>query len=196
MTRILSAFLLLFVVISAYPQAYLSRTAHINVRSANKVQNIVADNYQVACQLNTQSGLFKINMLIKSFEFQIGAVNRVMNSRDINVTEFPRITYDGQIENLNRINFSKPGTYPAKFKGTLYIWDEKRLTDADGTLTVLADGSIEGRAAFSITIEDKNMKKIDTLMKQKLPASLNIQTSTMGISKTIELKADAILKKQ
>jgi hypothetical protein len=178
----------------SFSQSYITRTAHVNVKSTNKVQNIVADNYQVACQLDAATGQFKIIMLIKSFEYKIGVMNRVMSSRDINITEFPKITYDGFVSEIQKIDLAKPGTYPVKFKGTLYIWDEKRVTDADGTLKVLPDGTIEGKTNFTITIEDFNMKKIDNLMKQKLPSSLNLQTSTLGISKSIEVKAEAILK--
>jgi hypothetical protein len=177
-------------------QNYLTRTARINIKSANKVQNIVADNYQVACQLNAQTGEFKIIALIKSFEFQIGAMNRVMNTRDIDVTEYPKITYDGKIANLNQVNFSKPGSYPVKFKGILYIWDEKRLTDADGFITVKSDGTIEGKSNFTIAVEEVNLQKIDQIMRQKLPVSLNLQPNTLGISKNIQVNAQAILKKQ
>jgi len=188
-------FMVLFLSQALTAQNYITRTAHIHIRSDNKVQNIVADNYQVACQLNTQNGDFKIIALIKSFEYQIGAMNRVMNTRDINVTDYPRITYDGKITNLKQINFSKPGTYPFKINGMLFIWDEKRITPAQGTLTVNSDGSIEGNSDFTITIEDKNLNKIDDIMKAKLPGAINLQPNALGISKDIQVKATALLKK-
>jgi hypothetical protein len=190
--------LLLFTLQTVFIQAqnYQTRTAHINIKSANKVQNIVADNYQVACQLNSQTGQFKLIALIKSFEYQIGAMNRIMNTRDINVTEFPKITFDGTIVNLKQVNFSKPGNYPVKFKGVLYVWDERRATDADGILTVLNDGTIEGKSNFTIAIEEVNTKKIDMIMRQKLPVTLNLQSNSLGISKNIQVKTEAILKKQ
>lgn len=177
-------------------QNYITRTAHLNVKSANKVQNIVADNYQVACQLNTQTGVFRIIALIKSFEYQIGAVTRVMNTRNIDVTEYPKITFDGKIADLSKVNFMKPGCYPVMFTGMLYIWDEKRETEADGTLTVKSDGTIEGKSNFSIAIEEVNTQKIDKIMREKLPVSLNLQPNALGISKNIQIKALAILTKQ
>jgi hypothetical protein len=196
MKKVLILLCLVVTFYSSKAQNYQTRTAHINIKSANKVQNIEADNYQVACQMNPQTGEFKIIALIKSFEYQIGAMNRVMNTRDINVTEYPKITYDGKIVNLKQVNFSKPGSYPVKFNGMLYIWDEKRVTSADGTLIVKADGTIEGSSNFTIVIEDMNLKKIDNIMRQKLPVSLNLQPNALGISKNIQVKANAILKKQ
>lgn len=196
MKKIIFLLLLAIVVINASAQNYVTRTAHLNIKSANKVQNIVADNYQVACQLNTQTGQFKIIALIKSFEYQIGAMNRVMNTRNIDVTEYPKITFDGKIADLSKVNFSKPGAYPVKFTGMLYIWDEKRMTDANGTLTVKADGTIEGKSNFTIRIEEVNTEKIDKIMREKLPVSLNLQSSSLGISRDIQVNATAILNKQ
>lgn len=191
--------LLLFFVLSmlfSQAQNYLTRTAHINVKSANKVQNIVADNYQAACQLNTQTGQFKLIALIKSFEYQIGAMNRIMNTREIDVTEFPKITFEGKIANLKQVNFSKPGTYPVKLKGVLYIWDENSASDVDGTLTVLNNGTISVKSNFTVAVEKIDAEKIDRIMRQKLPVSLNLQPNTLGISKNIQIRTEATLKKQ
>lgn len=189
--------LLMLVVPMSFAQAqnYITRTAHVNVKSVNKVQNIVADNFQVACLLNAKTGQFRLHALIKSFEYQIGAMNRVMNKRSINVTEFPKITYDGSIANLKQIHFSKPGSYVLKLNGMLYIWDEKRVTNIAGILTVLNDGSIRVKSEFTIVLEEIHTKKIEMIMRQKLPLSLNLSPNALGIS-NIEVKAETILKKQ
>lgn len=192
-------FLLLFIVFTTniiQAQNYLTRTAHINLKSANKVQNIVADNYQAACQLNAQSGEFKLIALLKSFEYQIGAMNRVMNTRDVDVTEFPKITFDGKISNLKQISFTKQGTYPVKISGTLYIWDEKSPSEVDCSLTVNSNGTISVKSNFTIAVEKIDTEKIDMIMRQKLPVSLNLQPNTLGISKNIQVSAEANMKKQ
>lgn len=192
-------FLLLFIVFTTniiQAQNYLTRTAHINLKSANKVQNIVADNYQAACQLNAKSGEFKLIALLKSFEYQIGAMNRVMNTRDVDVTEFPKITFEGKIANLKQVNFTKTGTYPVKLKGVLYIWDENSASDVDGYLTVLNNGTISVKSNFTVAVEKIDAEKIDRIMRQKLPVSLNLQPNTLGISKNIQIRTEATLKKQ
>jgi hypothetical protein len=191
---ILLIFLISMTIVQA--QNYFTRTAHINIKSANKVQSIVADNYQVACQLNATTGQFKLIALIKSFEYQIGVVNRLMNTRDIDVTEFPKITFEGKISNFKQINFNKYGNYPVKIKGVLYIWDENSTYEADGILTILNDGTIKVKSDFTIAVEKIDTEKIDVIMRQKLPVSLNLQPNTLGISKNIQVKAEAILKKQ
>jgi hypothetical protein len=180
----------------SYAQNYITRTAHINVKSANKVQNIVADNYQVACQLNAQTGQLKIIALIKSFEYQIGAMNRVMNTRDMDVSDYPKITFDGKIEKINQLDLTKPGSYPVHLKGLFYVWDENAPAEVDGFLTTKADGSLELKTNFTVAVERLDVKKIDMIMRQKLPVSLNLPANSLGISKNVQINALAILKKQ
>jgi hypothetical protein len=199
-SKIMKKYFVLLIIIFSFPtvhaQNFVTRTAHINIKSANKVQDIVADNYQVACQLNTQTGEIKIIGLIKSFEYQIGAVNRVMNTRDIDVTDYPKITFEGKIVNLRQINFSKQGSYPVVFNGVFYIWDEKSTQNVSGTLIVKKDNIIEFISNFTIAVEKIDTEKIDMIMRQKLPVSLNLQPNVLGISKNIQIKANAIMKKQ
>lgn len=182
--------------LNSFSQNYISRTAHINVMSLNNVQNIVADNYQAACQLNTSTGQFKIIALIKSFEYRIGAMNRMMSARDIDVTDYPKITFDGRITDMSKVNFNKPGTYNVKFSGTFYVWDEHTTTDINGSLTVGSDGTITGKSEFAIPIESLDPKKIEQILKEKLPSSLNVKPNAISISKNIQVKFNSILKKQ
>lgn len=182
--------LLLFTTTAINSQDFYTRTAHINVRSSNKVMDVVGDNYQVNSTLNSTNGELNFIGLIKSFEFKLGALDRIFNSKRINVTEFPKITYNGEVTNIQSVNFNRPGTYPVSVKGMLYIWDEKRITPAEGTLTVHEDGSISGKSSFSIIIEDKNVEKVNRLMREKLPAILDLNVEKLGISKEIQIKAD------
>ena len=183
-------FIFFLISLTVYGQDYFTRTAHINVHSSNKVVDIVGDNYQVNSTLNSSNGELNFIGLIKSFEFKLGALDRIFNSKRINVTEFPKITYKGRVTNINRIDFSRPGTYPVSVKGMLYIWDEKRITPAKGTLTVHEDGTISGQSSFSIVIEDKNVEKVNRLMRERLPAILDLDVQKLGVSKEILIKAD------
>ena len=187
---------MILTVFIAHAQSYVTRTGHINIKSANNVQNIVADSYQVACQINAQNGQTKIIALIKSFDYQVGAMNRLMNTRDIDVSDFPRITFDGKISNIDKINILKQGKYNIHLSGKFFIWDETSPAEIDGKLTVKADGSAELKSNFTIGIERLDTKKIDALMRQKLPKSINLPANSLGISKNVQISATAILTRQ
>ncbi len=194
MSRIIIVFILSLTFLCANAQKHVCRTGHINVHSSNSIHDVEADNYQVVCMVDSRTGKFNIIALLKSFEFQLGALNRVFTTRNLDVTRYPKITYTGQITNLDEISFTEPGTYQAKVEGNLYIWDEKRVTPIIGNLTVNEDGTIEGASKFVIRIEEKNVHKFDELMRQRLPNSLGIDINTLGISRDINIEAEMTFK--
>jgi len=175
-------------------QLLSTRTAHISVESGNNIHDIEADNYQAVCKLNTETGQFQMQALLKSFEFQVGAINRLLNTRKLDVTQHPKIKFDGTVTNIEEVSFSKPGVYNVEVLGTLYIWDEKRRTKYNATLTVNEDGSVKGISTFPITIEEMNVEKINSIMRQKLPSVLAIDVDRLGISRNINIEAEMLLK--
>lgn len=193
--RSLFLFLAIFVGLQQVSAQLLStRTAHISVDSGNNIHDIEADNYQAVCKLNTETGQFQMQALLKSFEFQVGAINRLLNTRKLDVTQYPKIKFDGEITNIETVSFTQPGTYDVEVFGTLYIWDEKRRTKYNATLTVNEDGSVKGVSEFPITIEEMNVEKINSIMRQKLPSVLAIDVDRLGISRNIDIEAEMLLK--
>ncbi len=174
----------------------VTRTAHIHVKSKNSVKNVEADNYQMRGQIDPLTGKVEFVGLLKSFEFKLGALDQAFNHDKVNLTQFPRITYDGSITNLKSINFAKPGTYDVNIKGTLYIWDEKRVTSAKGKLIVNPDGSVRAESVFDITIEEKNVDKLNSLIKDKLPSVMNLDVNTFGVSRNINISLEGNFKKK
>lgn len=185
----------LFLVIALNGQdIYMTRTAHVNVHSSNSIKDITADNYQVRSKIDTQTGAVEFTGLLKSFEFKLGALDRAFNSSKVNVSQFPKFTFDGRIIKHKNIDFSKPGVYDIEVRGKLYMWDEKRHTTAAGQVEVLEDGSIKAESAFVMTIEEKNVDKINMLMGQKLPDVIAVDMNTFGVSRDIEMKVSGIYK--
>lgn len=183
-------FLFLFLTSLSFGQKkYLTRTAHISVQSSNSVVDIEADNYQVISSLNPQTGDISFTGLLKSFEFKLGAADQVFNSKRVNVSAHPKIEFKGKVTDISKINFAKPGDYKLRVKGVLYMWGLKRVTSANGFVTVAADGSVKAKSGFVMVIEEESVKKINQLMKEKLPAA-NINTETLGISRNINVKLD------
>ena len=185
----LSVLFCLFIALSTVQaQTYFTRIAQITVKSTNKIHDVHADNNQVLSQLNTQTGELNFTALIKSFEFKVGAINRMVNSEKLNVTQYPKITFEGKIVDLSKVDFNKAGTYEVMVKGMLYIWDEKRVTSAKGQIIVNGDGTIGGSSVFDIKIEEKNVDKVNKIMREKLPSVVSLDTNTLGISRNIHIE--------
>ncbi len=175
-------------------QKYISRTAHVHVKSTNRITNIEADNYQVASVLDSENGNIDFIGLLKSFEFKLGAADQLFNSKMVDVSAHPNIKFSGQIADIHKIKFDEPGNYTITVNGVLYIWDEKRVTSAVGTLKVNGDGSISGTSNFIMMIEEGSVEKVNQLMKEKLPSVIAVDTETLGISRKVEITLNMTYK--
>lgn len=183
--RFFFLFFIVFLQGQLFAQSFFTRTAHIHLKTSNRFMDVEADNYQVFAQLDAATGKLTLTALLKSFEFQLGAANRVLDSKALNVSQFPKATFEGQIVNLDQVNFNRPGNYKIKVDGMLYVWDEKRRTSSDAILTVRPDGTIYAKSSFIMIIERKNVDKVNQLMREKLPDVISIDTNTLGISRNI-----------
>lgn len=175
-------------------QIYFTRTGHVHVLSVNKFKNIEADNYQIISTLDATTGEIKFEGLLRSFEFRFGALDRAVNSRNLNVNQYPKIKFEGRVNNISDIKFKKPGIYKVEVKGVLFIWDEKRVTSAQGTVIVDANQVVKANSSFVMTIEKQSVNKLNNLMKQKLPEIVNINTDNLGIDRDIKIDLELTYK--
>jgi len=84
-TLILGCFFLFFTT-TLSAQKYISRTAHVHIKSTNRITDIEADNYQVASVLDSENGNIDFIGLLKSFEFKLGAADQLFNSKMVDVS--------------------------------------------------------------------------------------------------------------
>lgn len=179
--------LFIFSALYGYSQQvkYAARTAHIKVKSSNKFADIEADNYQVNSTLNPETGYINFLGLLKSFEFKLGALDRVYNSKLVEVLHKPKFKYVGEIKNIKSINFNKPGVYNFEVAGTLFLWDEKRVTPGKGTITVTADGKIEAFSDISFMIEEASVEKANGLIRRYMPPGVRVDADKLGIDRKV-----------
>ena len=182
---------LLFCTSFDIPSKYVSRTGHLHVESSNRFKDIVADNYQVYCELNPINGKVSFTGLLKSFEFELGALDQAFNSGKVNLSEFAKFKFNGQVSNYNTVKFDAPGNYPVTVNGMLKMGGFDRQTSARGTLTVLANGKIKANAKFTIKIEQESVNTINKLMKEKLPSVFALDIDKLGVSRDIKLVLSA-----
>jgi len=178
----------------SFSQSLYSKTGHINVVSENKIKKVEADNYQVYSTVDLDTGDVKFEGLLKSFEFKLGAADRVFSSDKVNVKQYPKIRFEGKIPpvELDLNNFSE---VTVEVDGTLYLWDEKRRTKATVQITSVGDGKqVFAYSSFLMRIEEASMKKLNQIMKDKLPSVLGINTESLGISRDIIVNLDATYK--
>lgn len=178
--------LFLFSTAYGYSQIkYAARTAHIKVKSSNKFTDIEADNYQVNSVLNPETGRINFLGLLKSFEFKLGALDRVYNSKLVEVLHKPKFKYIGEIKNIKSVNFNKPGVYNIQVEGILYLWDAQRVTPGTGTITIKEDGTIEAFSDISFMIEEASVEKANGLIRRYMPPGVNVDAQRLGIDRKV-----------
>ncbi len=172
-----------------WSQSLISRTGHVRVQSTTKHVDVVANNYQVAGRLDLTNQKLEFSALIRSFEFDLGMANQIFNSKKFNLTDYPKADFKGTFTPIGMVDLSKPGTYKAKISGTLVIGDFDRLTETIGDLIVDSSGNITGSADFVMALHPDNVQKISNLMKKYIPEVLNVNTTTLGVSGQIKVRA-------
>ena len=177
-------------------QQYSARTAHIYVQSSNKIINLEADNYQVASTIDVGTGKISFLGLLKSFEFRIGGLDRIFNSKIVEVLNRPKFKYIGEITNIQSVNFERPGVYPVTFKGILYMWDLERITPGEGNIEVHSDGSVSAQSDLSFQIEEASVERANELIRKHLPPGITVTTDKLGISRDIKVEVEGTYKKK
>jgi len=169
-------------------QSFDTRTAHLYVKSSSKFMDVEANNYQIYSDVNFAAATVNFTGLMKSWEFEMGAIDRAFNSDRLNLDGYRKFTFEGKILDPSAIDLSTPGRYEIKVKGPLTIGANKRQMNATAVCYVKVNGDIDVESDFSFKIEEANMEQINKLMRERIPQVVSLDSQTLGISRTINVK--------
>jgi YceI-like domain len=167
--------LTLFIFFSASAQKYMTKTGSIGFFSHTPVEDIKADNNQVASVLDLATGEIVFQVLIKSFHFEKALMEEHFNENYMDSEKFPRSAFRGKITGYTPATLSKPGKYELGVEGDLTIRDVTKKVSAKGTFVVAA-GEITAESKFDIAPEDYKIE-IPGVVREKIAKSLAITVS-------------------
>ncbi|WP_128547380.1 YceI family protein [Larkinella soli] len=121
---------------SASAQLLSSTSAQTSFFSETPLENIVANNTKVKAVLNPANNQVAVRMEMAEFQFPNKLMQEHFNENYIESEKFPTASFQGTIN--EKIDWSKPGTYPVTAKGTLDIHGVKQPRTLTGTLTIEA----------------------------------------------------------
>ena len=170
-------FVLLFwnIIFSANAQKYMTKNGSISFFSHTSMEDIKADNNQVASVLDTGTGEMVFQLLIKSFHFERALMEEHFNENYLESEKFPKATFKGKITNLSAIDFKKNGTYVVTTEGDLSIHNVTQKVNIKGTLQI-ESGEILANSKFNIVPEDYNIN-IPGVVKEKINKNLEVTVS-------------------
>jgi len=149
------AFFLFFITLtfSVNAQKYMTKNGYIGFFSHTAMEDIKADNNQVAGILDISTGEMVFQALVKSFHFDRALMEEHFNENYMESDKFPKSSFKGKLTNLSSVDFSKPGTYAVDVEGDLTIHDVTNKVSTKGTIEVI-QGGINANSKFNISPED------------------------------------------
>lgn len=151
---------------------YMTKTGYIGFYSHTPVEDIKADNNQVASILDSQTGEMVFNVLIKSFVFEKALMQEHFNENYMESDKFPKASFKGKVTNLDKIDFSKNGTQSVELSGEMTIHGVTKPFTTKGTLEIQT-GKIIGKSKFSIKPEDYNIT-IPGVVREKIAKEMDV----------------------
>lgn len=152
----------------------VSQKTHISFFSSTPVEDITANNYKATSTLDTSTGDLVFSVPMQSFEFEKALMQKHYNGKDfLDTKSFPKSKFVGKITNLDKVDFTKDGTYEASVSGKMTIKDVTNNVDEKGTI-IVNGGTVTAESTFDLTLADYGIN-----FEKGKPAS--------NIAKTIEI---------
>lgn len=116
-----------------------------------------AENKTVIGSIDTKTGAVAFEAAVNNFSFSNPRMQEHFNGANwMNSTEFPKFSFTGTLEKVNKVKFSKDGTHRVKVNGDLTVKGITKNLKVEGKLTVAA-GKITVNADFKIKLSDYNI---------------------------------------
>ena len=154
---------------------YMTRSGQISFFSKTPMENIEAVNNEVTSMIDTGKGDLVFAVLIKSFHFDRALMEEHFNENYMESSKIPKATFQGKINNLSEIHFTKEGSYEASITGDLTIHGIKKPHNGSGTITV-SKGKISGISNFTVKVDDYKIQ-IPSLVKDKIAPTIEIRVN-------------------
>lgn len=155
LTLFISFFLL---ILSLHAQEkYYTKTGHIDFFSEAPLENITANNENVAAFIDVPTGEVQFAVLMKSFEFEKALMQEHFNENYVESHKFPKATFKGKIEDYSKELFSTDNQQKVTVSGDLTIHGVTKPLTAEATLEPDGD-NYKGTTSFIVKPEEFDIK--------------------------------------
>ena len=172
MKRLFLLFFFLNIIIAVNAQKFMTKNGYIGFYSHTPMEDIKADNNQVAGVLDITTGDMVFQVLIKSFHFERALMEEHFNENYMESDKIPKSSFKGKITNLSSVNFAREGTYDVTVEGDLTIHDVTNKISTKGTIEVVS-GGINANSKFNIVPEDYKIS-IPGVVREKIDKNLAV----------------------
>jgi polyisoprenoid-binding protein YceI len=168
--------ILIALFLQANGQKFMTKNGYIGFFSNTPMEDIKADNNQVASVLDISTGDLAFQVLIKSFKFDKALMEEHFNENYLESDKYPKATFSGKITDLSSVSFSSPGVYQVEVAGDLTIHGVTKKIKEKGTIEI-SQGTINATSKFSVVPEDFNIK-IPNVVRNNIAKTIEITVNT------------------
>ena len=115
-------------------------------------KDIDATNTKAVSRLEP-NGKLSFIMLLKDFSFEMDLMQKHFNEEYVESDKFPRGFFNGEITNINSVNFAKDGSYPIVVKGNMQVHGVNKAIETKGVI-LIKNGLPKATAKFTVTLKD------------------------------------------
>ena len=172
MKRLVIILLLLPAVLAVNAQKYLTKNGFIGFYSHTAMEDIKADNNQVASIIDVKTGDVVFQVLVKSFHFDRALMEEHFNENYMESDSITKATFKGKVINMSSVDLKKNGTYNVTVEGNLTLHAVTNKVKIEGTIDVVSDG-ITASSKFTIVPEDYKIR-IPGVVRDKIDKNLAV----------------------
>jgi len=111
-----------------------------------------AENNTVIGSLDKTTGALLFEAAVNNFVFPNEGIQKHFNGEKwMNSDQFPKFSFSGKIDVLDKVNFTKDGTYNVTIFGNLTVKGIEKPISAPATITV-ANGVIKTNSSFPVVL--------------------------------------------
>ncbi|KUG05896.1 YceI family protein [Solirubrum puertoriconensis] len=152
---------------------YQTRTGTVTFFSTSILEDIEARSEQTAALIDLQGGQVAFVIPIKSFQFKRTLMQEHFNENYMESEKYPKATFKGQIQNLDREALAKGLSQQVQVEGDLNIHGVTKRVQVQGALE-LQKGSLLVHAFFSVAPADYGIE-IPLLVRENIARIVSIK---------------------
>lgn len=179
MKKIILLICLITLTINISAQKFMTKNGFISFYSHTPMEDIKAENNQVAAVLDAATGEMVFQVLIKSFRFDRALMEEHFNENYMESDKFPKAQFTGKIKDLSKIDLKKEGVYDAAVAGNMTIHGVTKPFETTGTIEVTSSG-VNLNSKFNLSPEDYNIT-IPGVVREKINKNMEV-TVTMKLT--------------
>ncbi|MEO7393681.1 MAG: YceI family protein [Chitinophagaceae bacterium] len=113
-----------------------------------------AENKTVIASFDKATGAVAFEAAVNNFAFSNPKIQEHFNGAAwMNTVSFPKFSFNGKVDKINKVKFRKDGTYKVKVTGNLTVKGISKPVSAPAIVTV-SGGAISATSTFSIKLKD------------------------------------------